>query len=95
MEGIVNFVPNMASLLVMSGSWIWYVVGAYGPPHNATGIHCIEQALEAAPKGMEVIILGDINVRLRELRDNRDGELTYALVGRGLGDVTAQFMQRL
>ena len=31
-QGIVNFSPNVASLLMTLGSRRWYVVGAYAPP---------------------------------------------------------------
>ena len=36
----------------------------YVPSHDAPAVHHINQALEVAPKGMELILLGDINVRL-------------------------------
>ena len=44
-EGIINFGPNMASFLLMSGSRRWHVLGAYVPPHDAPSVNCIEQAL--------------------------------------------------
>ena len=65
MEGIVNFGPNVASFLLIPGSQRWYVVRAYVPPNDAPAVHCIEQALEESPKGMELILLGYLNVRLR------------------------------
>ena len=43
---------------------------------------------------MEVIILGDLNVRLRELQDARGDELAAALADSGLGDVIAHFITR-
>ena len=41
------------------------------PPYDATDVHRIDQSLGVAPKGMELILLGDINFRLREPRDYR------------------------
>ena len=64
MEGIVNFGPNLASFLLTSVSRRWYVVGAYMPPHDVPVVYCIEQASGVAPKVMEVIVLGDLNIRL-------------------------------
>ena len=64
-EGIVNFGPNVASLFLTSGSKIWYIVGEYVTSHNVPAVRRIEQALEVALKGMEVILLVDINVRMR------------------------------
>ena len=94
MEGIFNFGPKVASFLLTSGSQRWYAVGKYVPPHNTPAIHCINKALEVAPKGMEAILLEDINVRLRELYNNREDELTLAMAGSGLGDVTSHFTPR-
>ena len=64
-EGKVNFGPNVVSFLLMSGPRQWYVVGAYVTLNNEPVVHCVEQELKAAPKGVEVIILGDLNVRPR------------------------------
>ena len=38
--------------------------------------------------------MGDINVRLRELRDDREDKLASALAGTGMDDVTAHFTPR-
>ena len=65
MEDIVKFGPNMASFLLRTGSEIWYVVGLYRNPNDAPIVYCVEQALEEAPKGVGVIMLGDINAWLR------------------------------
>ena len=64
------------------------------PPHDALAVHRINQALEVAPKEMEFILLGDINVRLREPRDDREKNLVTSLAGRGMTDVTAHFTPR-
>ena len=53
--------------------------------------HHIHQVLEAMPTGMEVIMLEDLNVRLREPWDDREDDLATALAGIGLTDVTAHF----
>ena len=64
------------------------------PPNDAPTVHRIKQALEEAPKGMEVILLGDLSVRLREPRDAKEEDLAMALADSGLGDMTAHFMPR-
>ena len=65
MEGVINFGPNVAILLLTSGSRRLYVIGAYMPPHEAPSFHCVDQALELAPKEMELILLGDLRISLR------------------------------
>ena len=94
MESIVNIGPNMASFFLASGSRRWYVVGAYLRPHDSPAIYHTENSLEAAPKGMEFIMLGDLNARPRELRDNREDELASTLAGSGLDNVTSHFTLR-
>ena len=94
MDGIVNFGPNVASFFLTSGPCRWYVFRVYVPPNDAPTVHRIKQALEEAPKGMEVILLGDLSVRLREPRDAKEDDLATALADSGLGDMTAHFMPR-
>ena len=64
-EGIVNFGTNVANFLLTLQSRRWYVVGTYVPPHDAPDVRRIEQVLEGALKGMEAIMLVDINGSLR------------------------------
>ena len=94
MEGIINFSPNVASFLLTSGLHIWYVFGACVPPNNSPAVHHIEQALEAAPNGMGVIMLGGLHAKLRGPQAAREDELATALEDSGMGDVTAYFMPR-
>ena len=66
MEGVFDFDPNVENFFLTLGSRRWYVVGDYVPPNDAPAIHCIEQALYAPTKGMEIILIGYLNTRLRE-----------------------------
>ena len=52
----------------------------------------MEQALKAATKGVEIIMLGDLNVRLRYLCDEREEYLAMTFADRGLVDITDHFM---
>ena len=38
--------------------------------------------------------MGDIKIRPKEMRDDREYELALALTGSGLGDLTANFTPR-
>ena len=93
-EGIFNFNKNLASFLPTSESRRWYAIRAYVPPNDAPYVHRIKQALDEAPKGMDIILLGDLNIRLRELRDSREYELATVLADSRMGDMTAHFMSR-
>ena len=59
----------MVSTVLTSGRRIWYVVGEYVPPNDAPTVARVEQTLGQAAKGVEVILMGDLNFRLGELRD--------------------------
>ena len=91
MEGIVKFVPNVLSFLLTSCPWRWYAVGAYVPPNNAPAVYCLDQALEAESRVMEVILMGGLDVRLREPLNERKEELATALADRGLVNMTVHF----
>ena len=43
---------------------------------------------------MEEILLGDLNVRLREPQDTREEDLATALTGSGLVGMTSHFVPR-
>ena len=46
------------------------------------------------PKVMYVILLGDLNIRMREPRDDREDKLALPLAGSGLGYATAHLTLR-
>ena len=94
MEGIVNFGPNVASLFLTLGSRRCYIVREYVSPNDAPAVYHIEQDLEAAPKGMEVILLGDVNARMREPRDVWEDNIAATLVDCRLVGVISHFMPR-
>ena len=94
MEGIINFGPNVASFLLTLRSRKWYVIGVYLPPNDALTVHCTEQAFEEAPKGIQLILLGDLNVSLREPKDSRGDEVVMALADSSMGNGTDHFMPR-
>ena len=55
-----------------------YAIGAYVPTNNAPTVAHVEHVLGWAVKGVEVIIMGDLNVSLGEPHDAREEELTTA-----------------
>ena len=62
------------------------------PPNDAPTVTCMDQALVNAPKGVEVIILGELNVRIQEPRVVQEEELVMVVANYRLEDMTAQFM---
>ena len=91
-EVTARFGPNVVSFLLTSGSRQWYVVGAYVTPNNAPDVYSMYQALRAATKGLEMILVGDLNVWLGDPSDKREEDLATDLLDRGLVNMTDHFI---
>ena len=63
-------------------------------PNDVPAVQCVDQALISAPKGMEMILMGELNARLEYPRDKREEYLVTALVEKGLLNMTNHFMSR-
>ena len=63
-EGIANYGLNVVSFVLTTGRRRWYVMGAYVPPNVRASVHRVEQALRAAPKRLELILIGYLNAGL-------------------------------
>ena len=93
-DGFASYVSNVISFWLTTGKWRWYVAGAYVPPNNDSTAARVEHALGNAEKGVELILLIGLNVRLQELRYVREEELATVVAACGLEDMTAHFMPR-
>ena len=93
-ENTDSFGPNVVSFLLTLGARRWYIVGAYVPPNNRPSVHRVEQALQAAPAGLELILMGDLNAHLYNPHDKREEDLAMALADRGLVNMTDHFLPR-
>ena len=67
-EGIANYGPSVVTSVLTTGWRIWYVVGAYVTLNDAPTIAHVEEALIQASKGVDIILLRDLKVRLQEPR---------------------------
>ena len=61
---MARFGPNVVSFLIMSGSIRWYIVGSCVTPNDVPDVHFLEQALQAEPKGLEMILMVGMNARM-------------------------------
>ena len=62
------------------------------PPQDKPAVHCVDQALKTAPEGVEVIMLGELNMRLRYPRGEQEEDLATALVDIVLVNMTDHFL---
>ena len=65
------------------------------PPNVVPGVHRVEQALRAAPMGSDIILMGGLNTRLGDPRDECEVDLTTALADRGLVIMIDHFLPRI
>ena len=63
-------------------------------PNNESTFSQVEQALGNSAKGVEVILLVDINVRLHKTCDAREEELEEVVAACGLEEITAHLIPR-
>ena len=69
-----------------------YIVGAYFTTNNMLAVHCVDQVLKAAPEVLEIILMGGVDVLLREPRDKRKEDLATALADKGMISMIDHFM---
>ena len=89
---MASFGPNVVSFILTPGARQWYVVGSYVPPNGVPAVHHVEQALRVTPKGVEMVLMGDLNVQLGNPHGKHEEELAAALVYRGLVNIIDHFM---
>ena len=62
------------------------------PPNDMSAMYRVDQALRAVPKGLDVILMGDLNVQMGDPRDKCEEDLATALVDRSLVNMTDHFI---
>ena len=91
-DNTARFVPKVVSFLLTSWSRQWYAVGAYVPPNDRPSVHLVEQALRVAPKGLEMILMSDLNTRLGNPHNKHEEDLATALADWCLVNITYHFL---
>jgi exonuclease III len=84
--------PNVLSFLLISGSQITPVIGAYLPPTHLDDIPHLIAALQRFPQ--PPIVMGDLNVNLDNLLSPRNQQVAALLATYGLEDLLHHFQQR-
>jgi hypothetical protein len=69
-ETIKRYNPNIISLELVTGKYRFSCVGAYTPPGDMTTIENITIAIERLPRNNPLILLGDLNVDILQLRND-------------------------
>ena len=93
-EAVQQFGPNVVGFHLATRERWCYIVECYLAPDNTLKIESVVAALKERPRGAELLVAGDFNVNLAELKGDRRGEdITAAMETEGLEDMSAHFLQ--
>jgi hypothetical protein len=84
--------PNVLLFQLVSGAMRWYIMGCYIPPTNLTTLTHADEVWRACPKGCLPILLGDLNVNLTALRNERDDMIAKQVDAMALIDMSSHFL---
>ena len=85
--------PNVLTFQLVLGATRWYIIGCYIPSNDLTTLMHVEQAWHACPKGCLPIMLGNLNVNLAALRNERDKMIAELMDAMALVDMSSHFCQ--
>jgi hypothetical protein len=85
--------PNVIGFQLVTGERRYSCVGGYIPPSDVSTIQYVGQAFDRLPTGRR-IFLGDLNVDLNNLRDDRATRVATMTAGLGLENLLSHFRQR-
>ena len=90
-EGVHFYGPNVLRCTLVSGTDRWSLVGMYIPPSEEDGstLSFFHEAVRSTNHNL--ILLGDINVDLQQIEDDRLEDIATALTLVGLQDVGNHF----
>ncbi len=86
--------PNVLSFQLVLGTTRWYIIGCYIPPTDLTTLTHVDEAWWACPKGCLLILLGDLNVNLAALRNERDDTIPKQVDAMALINMSNHFRQQ-
>jgi len=93
-ESIQRHGPNVMSCILVTGNRCHPLVGAYIPPADVSTIEFVERALNRFSQGPAPILLGDLNVNLREPTGARETQIAAMVASYSLQDMIPHFKQR-
>ena len=74
MEAVRKYGLNVIVFQLATGARRWYIVGCYLAPDDTSTIERVVEALKARPKGVELLVVGDLNTNLAAPEGDRRSE---------------------
>ena len=92
-EAVQKFGPKVIRFQLVTGARRWYIVGCYLAPDDTLTIERVVEALKERPKGVELLVGGDMTVNLAYPEVDRRGEdIAAALATEGIEDMSDHFL---
>ena len=93
LEAIQQFGPYAVGFQLATGELRLYIIGCYLAPDNTLTINSVVAALKERPQGLEILVIGDLNVNLKDPEGyQREEDIVAALTAMGLEYMMAQFL---
>ena len=94
-KAVQQFGPNVVGFQMATGEQRWYILGCYLAPKDTSTVESVVDALKERPRGAELLVAGDFNVKLSETEGDRRGDdIAAALATEGLEDMLVHFLPR-
>jgi hypothetical protein len=94
-EGHLTIVsPNLLTFQLVTGEERYFVMGAYIPPADTTGVDDLRTAWAARPANCKPLLLGDLNIDFRTPRTEREEIIADFLDEINVVDTSRRFHQR-
>jgi len=86
--------PNLLTFQLVTGEDRYFVIGAYIPPADTTGVDDLRTAWAACPTNCKPLLLGDLNIDFRSPRTEREEIIADFLDEINVFDTSHRFIQR-
>ena len=93
-EGTQPYGANVINTVIVSGSDRWNLIGSYIAPSETNGETIAEISKAANRNSHKIIWVGDLNVDLENVRDDRQAEIAALVASMGTIDLTRHFKQK-
>ncbi len=85
--------PNVLTFQLIMGGVRFFVIGAYIPPADTTGVDDLHAAWATCPLTCKPLLLGDLNINFGSLQTSREEAIADLLDDIHLVDMSQKYVQ--
>ncbi len=87
-EAVSIVSPNVLTFQLVTGGVCFFVMGAYIPPADTTGVDDIRDAWAKCPSNCETLLIGDLNINFGSPRSKREETIVDLLKEINLANIS-------